>query len=239
MRNEPPFEASAYNRLMDVNSADAKLTRAARAASLQELANIIERNGLEKKLCIRLLHKHNDVSDNERMIEYDSLDQEGFALVTRAIDITSSEYDVVTNSWQLTSTGWMSVEFSKRSLLEEPGINPETQRKAFAEIAEVIERLGLADILGPALSYSAYVDEQRPSDGWNLLERSAIENRANVLRYQSPKEFNSLGNIETKWIAVSQQTVDGKRVWFASARCACSVSPEGGHEGTHVHLPVN
>ena len=93
--------SKSYNNLPTVFEANEYLNKHNTKQIFYELFEIIKKYNLENTVGVRLLHKHNDISSNEIMLEKSNFDEDGFALITQATTISEELTDesYVPNSW--------------------------------------------------------------------------------------------------------------------------------------------
>lgn len=243
MYSVPSSIASTYNALSDVVVADHALSDVGRELGINSLLGVIRAYGLEEFIGLRLLHKHNDIAASEIMLEDSRIDEEGFALITRATSISKTLGDVSPNSWILCEDGFVPFEFSRSYLLRDSGISPITHSGFFNDLANALRHAGLAQLIGPALTSSALVDEQRPAGADLMLESSALDDRANVLRFAVSGELSIGSPIETFWTNGStekpESSVPAEREKVTPARVCTRICPSVQnppvHQGTYIH----
>src|SRR5687767_12911031 len=112
MLTTSPNQPNVYNSLSEVAEADRSLQACGRHVALDALLSVIRRHKLEEFVCIRLLHKHNEIRSGERMVESAIVDDEGFALVTRPIKHTLASTAAIPNSWKLEGDEFVPIEYS-------------------------------------------------------------------------------------------------------------------------------
>ena len=229
-------QAASYNALLPIADAQRAFQKRGGNLAVDTLLSIVADAGAEAVVGIRLLHKHNDISAGEIMLERNEVDDEGFALITSAVpcDVRPA----VCNSWQITERGLVPIEFSQ------PGIvvaqfDMREHEDLFCRLSDAIIALGVEDILGPSLNYGAYVEAFAPSSGAAFLEKTDFENRANVVRYVNRSDAEFTNSAKTKWHAKRIVDSTGKATWMTACNCFCSVFPEGGHQGTTTHSYSN
>jgi hypothetical protein len=235
----------SYNSLSTVFDADMQLQSAGRDRSVEELLDVIIDFDLEEVVGLRLLHRHNDLYPSEAMIESAVVDKDGFSLITRAQPATVIDDSVVPNSWMLTASGFVPMEFSRATLLRAPSISPATYPDFFAALAKRLETLGLASLIGPTLASSDFVESNRPPNAEVMLELSALDERANVLRYIAGDVMGGNQAIETHWcVAAGSKTpktpskprpADIKKTNKVCKRICPYVQDPPVHQGTFVH----
>jgi len=235
--------ASTYNALDDVVIADQALSDVGRESGITALLAVIRAHGLEEFIGLRLLHKHNDIAEGEMMLEDSRIDQEGFALITRATSISESSSDASPNSWILCDDGFAPFEFSRSYLLLDANISPVTHPEFFHELASAIRHAGLARLIGPALMPSSLVDEHRPAGADLMLESSALDDRANVLRFAVSSELSIGSPIETFWATGGTEkpetSAPSEQEKVTPARVCTKICPSVQnppvHQGTYIH----
>ena len=227
-------QAHSYNALLPIADANRALSRFGEEVIVGRLLSVIQRFGLQDKLGIRLLHKHNDILPSEVMYESSLFDLEGFALSTKAV--TRAEVSLmVPNSWQLVDGAYVPVEFSDPLLVSDPEVRPETHTEVLREIGLILRETGTESILGPCLHYGSYVESHDPFERSAFLEKTDFDDRANVVRYVDLDDPAFTNSAKTKWRAIQSVDSEGNVVWTTACNCFCSVFPQGGHQGTTTH----
>ncbi len=234
-----------YNLLPTVFDADQLLKIHDHEKAIKELLAIIRKFSLEVSVGLRLLHKHSLLEPNEVMLEEHVVDNHGFALVTRASLTTRVDGNTVPNSWMLTETGFVPMEYSRAELLNSPDISPATHPQFFEQLGNMISHLGLSSVLGPALEASAFVESFRQDGADSMLEYSALDDRANILRYVDSKTLDMNSMVETNWSASpsKKQTTKsdkakrkgGKNTTKRCVRYCPYVQNPPVHQGTYIH----
>lgn len=224
--------ADFYNSLLDVRNASALAETPAGRVTLDRLLSRIAEASMADRIAVRLLHKHNDLVDGERMREFLGYDEEGPALVTAAE--AASEGNVRANSWMVKDGAVVPVEWSDAGLVQSPG-NDDHLLGLFDRLAAELKTSGLDNVFGPALHYSNAIEQLKPTSTSALLEKTDRDGRANVLRFVERNSVDFHASVETKWSASRGIDTTGKPIWMASCTCFCSVSPNGGHLGTTTH----
>lgn len=234
---------STYNDLSDVVIADQGLLAMGRKDVIDSLLAVIRSHHLEDSVGLRLLHKHNELAQFEVMLEEAQIDRDGFALVTRATTLALPTDDVAPNSWLLCDDGFVPFEFSRVSLLRDSSVAPATYPTFFSELAAKLRETGLTRLVGPALSPSELVESQRPHGADVMLELTAIDERANVLRYAKASELSIGSPIETFWAATNPEKPNSStpaepdkiKTQRVCTRICPSVQNPPVHQGTYVH----
>jgi hypothetical protein len=228
-----PNEVENYNRLMQVTHATKYLAEAGGDAVVGPVLEKIAELGLGNEIGLRLLHKHNDLETGEAMVERDFADDEGYALVT---SVTSGGLrDYVPNSWQLTENGFIAIEYSHPDLLCSPHFDITANAEKFSKLYELLSELKLDRVLGPSINYNRNVYQDEDPTNTAFLEKTDVENRANVVRRVNRHDPSFTNSAKTKWYARRMMDSDGKVRWLTACNCFCSVFPEGGHQGTTTH----
>lgn len=235
-----------YNGLPEVFQANRDLVGYGRDGAVNPLLSIIRRYDMEKHVGVRLLHKHNEIFDDELMVEDAVTDSHGFSLVTQARLISDLDDDVVPNSWILTDAGFVPLEFSRKHLLRDPNFGPGKYPEMFRDIANKLRELGLSNTLGVAVTPSEFVERQHPASSSRMLETTALDDRANVLRFVDVDD-DLLGQIETFWTTSSESTGPGEpsepgkekpTPTIGCSRYCPYVQDPPVHQGTYIHEPT-
>ena len=228
------YEKKSYNSLFGIADANREWHKLGGDETVGNLLSLIADAGLGDVIGLRLLHKHNDLYEDEVMLETAEVDTEGFSLTTSPVD-KLIEGQGVCNSWQLTEDGFIPVEFSTPDLLIEPYFDMQEHRETFEKLAKIITAYGVEKILGPCINYSKFVTSYSPVAEAAFLEKTDSDNRANVVRYVEMSDPNFLNSTKTKWHARRMLNASGSPKWLTACSCFCSVMPEGGHQGTTTH----
>lgn len=223
----------SYNGLPDLVSADAMLSERNRHEGVNALLSMIMKHDLSHYVGIRLLHKHNEIVPDEVMAEDYTVDDAGFALITRARTQKELDDNYVANSWTYIDGKFVPVEFSHGLLLKRPDINPHSMQEFFSELAAEIEANDVTGILGPSLLGSDFVDSHRPPGSTMMMEFTAQDDRANVLRFTEAGWQNDGTGVQTHWC----WTKDGSftEPTMACTRICPSVQNPPKHQGTFIH----
>lgn len=239
---------SQYNDFLDVYSANSLLSSLDKDKSVEKLLKVIQKHNLSHTIGLRLVHRHNAISDNEVMLEDAVFDKRGFALVTKASNASVINTTVVPNSWVLSDAGFAPMEYSRVNLLKRADVSPATEPEFFKELALKLRELGVSNLIGPALMASEFVEDQCPSDTAIMLEESALDDRANVLRFINEDQFSPQSSIETFWSAAPTETETSKPADPDKSTSTDPVSPKKVcnrfcpyvqdppvHQGTYIH----
>ncbi|WP_041388681.1 hypothetical protein [Polaromonas sp. JS666] len=234
----------SYNKLPTVFDADLALRQRDRDSVIEELLIVIEDHGLQNSVGLRLLHRHNEIAESEVMLEEARFDEHGLALVTLASPVAAVDSTVAANSWMLDGDEFIAVEYSRASLLQSPGVSPKTQPLFFSALQRKLREFDVETWVGPALIESDFVSSH--SQGRELLlEQSAFDDRANVLRYVSIDEIAPSGVVETFWVASVEAATrkspatkapgGTKTIKKVCKRICPSVQNPPVHQGTFIH----
>lgn len=228
-------EASrSYNHLLRIAEASRALSRLGGEETVGKILTVIKDEGLEEIIGIRLLHRHNEISEDEVMFESPIVDEEGFALVTAATPL-SQVVSMTANCWQSTTSGYIPGEYSDPVLLADAAFVVADHKLIFDRLSEALCDHRVESVLGPCLNYSAEVISRKPEMNAAFLEKTDEDNRANVVRYISIADPSFINSAKTKWLAKRQITDDGVWTWATACTCYCAVFPGGGHQGTKYH----
>lgn len=223
--------AAAYNALYSVEDADRMLCERDKSRIIHDLLSIISSNGLSSSIGLRLLHKHNDISEDEAMFESLEHIDGDLCLITKPVAGNINLADVRVNSWRVETDGTLQpLEFSDGGILASFDINSERCHRTFQELAERILKYGINDFIGICVDYKV------ESDDVNLIALETIDekNRSNIVKFINIDAIDIHSSLETKWF-----TSKGEDPAIKVAKCKsfCSVKPEGGHLGTSSHRP--
>lgn len=236
-------QTSKYNSLPDVIQADIQLDAMGKAEMVSRLLSIMQRHNLHHSLCVRLLHKHSLINHGEIMGEELRFIEKNPLLVTHPISDGEVKSTFVPNSWYFhPSRGFEPFEYSHASLLHDPSITPVSNPIVFSELAECLVDLQLYDLLAIGLNYNDEIATLGGDHRTMLIETTDFEQRASVLRFVTNEDMAVTPSRETKWIASDDESPDNSpddspdkvKPVKPLCKCACSVFPEGGHQGTHI-----
>lgn len=141
-----PGHSSIYNALVPITEAKRSFYERVGDAAVNTLLSIITDANAEAVVGIRLLHKHNDISPSEIMLEVARSDETGFALIT-APESRDCAGRIMPNSWQLTNQGFVPVEFSQSGILSS-GFHINENEDLFLDFVKPSRRLGFRISLG-------------------------------------------------------------------------------------------
>lgn len=200
--------AQVYNALPAVEVADEKLAAMGRLATLMPLCETILKHNLEETVGIRLLHNHNEIADDELMLELEEVDRdETYCLSTLAVGKTSCSATPYPNSWLLRSGIPVPLEYSLDPLVVAESDEVASKKDFFKEFQEDLDRLNVADLLGLCVLKRRFYEERKPAGGQEvvLVETTDVKRRANVLKFYSDGRFNMENLIQTVWVAVREE----------------------------------
>jgi hypothetical protein len=223
-----------YNGLLGIVEANRALGTIGGEETVGKILSVIADAGLEDIIGIRLLHRHNNISDNEMMFESDVVDDDGFALVTSAVGTSQIEAPS-SNSWQFSGSGYLPTEFSDPRLLVDPDFSVRNHQCTFNRLSEALCDYRAEVVLGPCVNYSEFVSSFSPGVNSAFLEKTDSDNRLNVVRYISVTDPAFTNSAKTKWLAKRIIDDQGMRKWTTACNCYCAVFPAGGHQGTKYH----
>ena len=241
MRQSFASASHIYNHLSSVFESDARLEALGRRKTIDSLLSVISDYGLEQHVGIVLLHKHNEIYDGEMMVENLEIDDAGPALITRARHVHSISRPACPNSWQWSAGDFHACEFSYENLLSSSTINPSHEPEFFFRFGQALCDLQATELLGANVNVSTYVEGLRPSEDALLLESTALDERANVLRYVEPHTMDLPSFVETAWFATkpgndSPKSPDKSKPKPQGCRRICpSVQNPPVHQGTYIH----
>jgi hypothetical protein len=226
--------AQSYNQLLSIRDAHDELERLGGERVVGAALNVIVSEGMQDHIGIRLLHKHNDVNEDEVMLESSLIDEDGFALVTEPLQVQNLD-GTAPNSWRTTSEGFIPIEFSEPELLKAQDFDINLYAQLFDKLSKVLKDHAAAMLLGPCLDYGTRVTSKMPCENAAFLEKTDSDRRANVVRYLSRDNLAFVRSARTKWSAKQMIDERGKLTWTTTCNCFCSVFPKGGHQGTKTH----
>jgi hypothetical protein len=236
MRQDVHAIAPHYNASLLVDEAHKQLNGSLnKEKALQALCSVIKRHNLASEIGIRLLHRHNDISSGELMVEDVEVGSDKvLTLTTRPLGveaITNSE--IHPNSWKFTDGSYVPFEFSAKRVLADI-VSPETRRACFEDMADVLKQFGVEEWLGPCVNLSPAFEAYKPNANSILSEVSDEDARHNVVRYVDQAEIDPGKTIETSWsVSLSPEGTSPNRVCTR----VCQILPDGRHQGTFVHRP--
>ncbi|MCM2443514.1 hypothetical protein HGO34_27910 [Agrobacterium vitis] len=225
--------ANAYNALPDLDEADFQLN-SRKDGCIDFLLSIIMKHGKHEFVGIRLLHKHNLIENGEIMAEYHQVDKDGFSLITRATKVRDWSSNLRPNSWIFKNGEWTPMEFSNAELLKNPNVNPSSEKELFQELADAINLFEVEDVIGPSLMGSDLIDSYRPDGEYMLVEQTALDDRANILRYAKIKNNMPFKAVETHW-CMEKDKEKGTTIKSCKKICPPTDYSPSKHNGTYIH----
>jgi hypothetical protein len=242
-------ETGHYNRLPDVLVADATLHGMGKLETLTPLCETILKYGLEDRIGIRLLHNHNQISQDEMMLEQEEIDKDGtYCLSTIATKKTDCENKPYANSWLLNKDFNSPLEYSLDRLVIADSDEIISREDFFNEFSQRLESLNASDLLGLCVLRRKFYEERMPVDAAEpqLIETTDVQRRANVLKFYPHHTFNPDNLIETVWVA-SRETADIESLATCTSTTSCSprcyptavIHCERNDDGTHTSTTTN
>lgn len=230
--------ARIYNGLPDVLVASNELSAGNKTEVLDTLCKVILKHRLENTVGIRLLHRHNDIAQQELMLESEERDAEGrYCLSTVAVAQDGTL--AAPNSWMLGEDGFQPLEFSLDPfVLAESGLTVR-EKEFYHEFGDTLKSLNVAGLLGPCIINRSFFDKRRPEDSsmLSLIETTDDQRRANVLRFDDESKYKPEQLIETTWMATrpEEEGVTFKcTVGKCTASCAVIIHCDANEDGSHT-----
>ncbi len=240
--------STAYNRLHGIFQSNEEFITLDQDAVLNELANVVLKHQLEDKFGIRLLHKHNEIAEDELMLEQTERGQRGATLTTIARFRASVLGECYPNSWKLEGKTFVPLEFSLDPRVGQVGEAAKVGA-FFQEFGECLRSLGVSKLLGPCVVDREFFDSEKTSPEAILVETTDEERRANVLMFAEPSEYPPSRLVPATWTVErptgSPNSMTGCKTTCAKGVCvrttACVVDPvtsshshESHHDSQHV-----
>jgi hypothetical protein len=220
-----------YNTLLSVEAADEVLKiNYEKDAVLHSLGRIIAKFDLQDRIGISLLHRHNNISNEQMMCEdLETLPDGRQALSTIRVDRNLVGKSYIPAIWKASEHGPIAIEFTNANFFTEPFDSSTSDRnKAFVEeFSEEVSGKRVAEILGfcllnRALSYNRELE--------SLCESIDVRRCANVVVVKDKTLINPATHIETTWEFI-------KRSNMVCDRNCCNncVWRSPGHDVSHKH----
>jgi hypothetical protein len=191
------FNPRIYNSFPEVEIASQELDKNGNLqAFLTEARDIAISKGLESHIGVRLIHRHFEVEDDERMVETLVIGEEGkMTLVTQP----EKETDAVPASWVRTASGWEAFEYSRDKRVKDMVVSSIVSLQEVAlEINALSEKYGLTHLL--AVSILAREWTVGLPDDIMFLERSYLSpTKQSIVTVESAAEETFASSIITAW----------------------------------------
>ncbi|HYI10504.1 MAG TPA: hypothetical protein VEK57_15695 [Thermoanaerobaculia bacterium] len=226
------FSPQIYNRLPDVFAAD-KTLRAApcREEFFREIGDLICLHDLERYVGVSLLHKHNEVGDDQLMVEvYDEeiYDRPALVMQRTAVNEAPDRVPVVLKV-QGDGPALVAIEHSSVGLARDAYLRFGERTTTFVpSFCEVIRKYGYEDLIGLAVIRESVLSPER---GEELIEQTDEERVANVV-FARPERLQSNGrSIPTTWWFTAADSSDPTRVCVScTPGKRCPTDDKGNHE---------
>jgi hypothetical protein len=238
------YSSNFYNTLPTVEKADSLLKKRGDFEEfLIEARSRIENEQLRELLGFRLVHRHNTLASNQKMVERFGFSSENLPFfVTRPENINIE--DNVPASWLVTDKGLLVFEYST-----DPDvinfISTTYGSTLIKELSEAVLRYDLEELMAPSVlkrqnfeHFQHYGIKQKKL--FQPLEHSEeIHNtHANVVLPKLPQL--DIKNIQTTWHLFLAKEVGCQPVWGCSGESVCAIISTG-HENrgrTHQRRPI-
>lgn len=196
------FSAEVYNGLMDVGKADKTLhARDDLEAFFQEVGSLICEHDLENRIGLCLLHNHNSVSDEQRMIEiYDEKTYSAPALVMQSMHSGDAPQHVPVVMKVQGGNEYNPLTPLEHSALDIARDNYEQlmlKSEAFLpSFQELVKKRGYEDLVGLSVIRA---DALPCKEGESFIERTDAARVANVITAEPEREEANTRYITTNW----------------------------------------
>lgn len=210
-----------YNRKLDLLPASSALERLGGEVAVAAALSIIREEGLADAYGIRLLHKHNTISQDEIMHEGEQFDEQGYCLVTQPVPLSNADTSRA-NSWQILMDCCVPLEYSDPKLLIDAGTQQLRTSVLIDKLRRTLSELNASHLLGLSVNYSGNQSAQYRFDDYALLESTNPQVRSNVMRFVPRNDPRYVSAIKTRWLPnrLLKRTValDGSLLAAAFAR---------------------
>jgi hypothetical protein len=189
-----------YNLLNDVESANTFLRSKGNFDDvLMEIGRLVIGFNLQNLLGVRLLHKHNDISSRQFMIEdQENSVSDGLTLTTRRMNRSNINFDYIPSIWRCCVDGSIEpIEFCRSTLTDVEVSFFLTHMHIFQNIAVLIKSHGLEQVLGLCLLNKSSLPHD--SDSEALVEYIDIFRSANIVKIRPKWMTSNLNYLETTW----------------------------------------
>jgi hypothetical protein len=237
-------EYKIYNSLLDVIDANEILEKSGGKLVISHLCDVIKELRLDRIFGVRLLHAHNTLLANERMVENeDDVDTLGPCLVTKP---TAGAVNSYANCWKFESNRTIPLEFSLDRAVSIENFRPKTVSKLMDTARSLLIAEKLSHVIGLCIARRTYFS-RRPNTEAILIETTDPSVRANIVRYGDPTSFDRERLITTTWIARPGDEETVCKTYCEAGSCvpfsACVRDDEGKHtsesthtKGEHAHI---
>jgi hypothetical protein len=220
-----------YNSQLDVISAHNKLVGNGQLPDLLAHAEeMVHKFAVADLFGLRLLHKHNDITDGERMVEFEAQRAMRAGATVPVLETVCVKLGNIESPsiWAFARNGMpLPLEYSIRlpvAVIQ----NAMTERREFVEALarEVYER-ELQDVIGLCMPNFEFASKHVSPDHGIMIERSDHVRRANVISVEDRRDIDPSNFIPTTWT-------------FGGAFVGCGPTCEIEDDGTHKkvdHVP--
>jgi hypothetical protein len=168
------------------------------------LSEVICNHGLEDWIGIRLLHRHNSLTNGEIMLEAEEQHStENATLTTMATRLSRIKHQFSPNSWVAEGGRFFPMEYSQDAAIILGPDFPEEYREFFVEFEAVLSAFGVTKLLGPAILRRNFFDKHKPEAPAILVETSDDARRANTVRFVKEGQYDWNTLIQTTWTAIN------------------------------------
>ncbi len=191
------FNPNVYNGLWTVEEANKQVNRndyQDKADFLKKSAYLLAKYDLKDKLGIRLLHKHNEIESDERMIESEAIVNDEKALITEPVK-NSFGNKSVPGVWKIVDGNFYPLEFTNDPLACQLYSDLEIPDGFLNDYRNQVNSSPIGKYLGISIVKRKFFETDNPENF--PLEYSDAENRSNVIFLRPRREINK--SIQTSW----------------------------------------
>lgn len=191
------FQPEIYNALSPVEIANQKINHnEQKVRFLMQSAELLAKYNLRDKLGIGLLHKHNDVKSDERMIQFQSIINGERALVTKPVKDYSENASIVPNVWKIIDGDYYPLEFTTDPLACKLYEDAQIPGEFLDEYRSQVISSPVGEFFGIAVVERDFYNTAASADDFPLEYTNDAE-RNNVI-FLKPRTESSKA-IETSW----------------------------------------
>ncbi|MDO6405345.1 hypothetical protein [Pantoea phytobeneficialis] len=196
MTHKYPDTSMSYNSLLTLDGAREEFKQKNGDAAVKRMLEEIKTFEASDFFGVRLLHKHNDINNNEIMFEYSHIDGDEIFLVTEAT--TNNNTKSTINSWLFEKGKAIPLEYSDTLIIEDAN-NFKESNQLLSSLARIANEMNVSHILGPCMNYSRYIYDRIPESDSVFWEKTALNKKANVIQCVSRENIDRNNSTETKW----------------------------------------
>ncbi len=224
------LETVFYNSQLNVTSANNKLQNSRVLPELlARTEQLVQKFGVVGMFGVRLLHKHNNISIGERMVEFEGQYRTRTGKLVPVLETVRTKSSAVEcpSIMALERDGTpIPLEYSMRISMSDTQDLAKKHGTFFKAFAELVHEYELQDVIGLYLINNEFSEKYISNSCSVLVERSDDIRDANIIFIEDPRDIDPSTVIQTSWTFTDAGIGCGS---------VCERQDDGGHKKVDHH----